>query len=171
MKAHWCGNSLRNAGALGVTDLFGYPGGAILPVYDALGKSKLHHVLVRHEQGGNAYGRWVRSRERRRGRCDGNFRSGRNEYGYGIATAMLDSSRWFALRGRLAASLLGSDAFQEIDITGITMPITKQQRCCVLARRISRKTVREAFQISKSGRPGPVLVDINEGRAAGFRGI
>src|SRR6266852_3309079 len=121
---------------LGVREIFGYPGGAILPVYDALGKSKLHHVLVRHEPGAT-------------------------NMVTGIATAMMDSSPVVCITGQVSSKVLGSDAFQEIDITGITMPITKHNVVVTKAEDIAR-TIREAFVIAKSGRPGPVLVDVTK---------
>jgi acetolactate synthase-1/2/3 large subunit len=146
---------------LGVRHIFGYPGGAILPVYDALGKSKLHHILVRHEQGATHM-------------ADGNARAsggvgvamatsgpGATNMVTGIATAMLDSSPVVCITGQVSSKVLGSDAFQEIDITGITMPITKHNVIVTRAEDIAR-TVREAFQIAASGRPGPVLVDITK---------
>jgi acetolactate synthase-1/2/3 large subunit len=146
---------------LGVTDLFGYPGGAILPVYDALGKSKLHHVLVRHEQGATHMADGYARASGGVGVAMATSGPGATNMVTGIATAMLDSSPVVCITGQVGSKLLGSDAFQEIDITGITMPITKHNVVVSRAEDIAR-TVREAFQIAKSGRPGPVLVDITK---------
>ena len=146
---------------LGVTDLFGYPGGAILPVYDALGKSKLHHVLVRHEQGATHMADGYARASGGVGVAMATSGPGATNMVTGIATAMLDSSPVVCITGQVGSKLLGSDAFQEIDITGITMPITKHNVVVSRAEDIAR-TVREAFLIAKSGRPGPVLVDITK---------
>ena len=146
---------------LGVRDLFGYPGGAILPVYDALGKSKLHHVLVRHEQGATHMADGYARASGRVGVAMATSGPGATNMVTGIATAMLDSSPVVCITGQVSSKLLGSDAFQEIDITGITMPITKHNVVVSRAEDIAR-TVREAFVIANSGRPGPVLVDITK---------
>jgi acetolactate synthase-1/2/3 large subunit len=146
---------------LGVRDLFGYPGGAILPVYDALGKSKLHHVLVRHEQGATHMADGYARASGRVGVAMATSGPGATNMVTGIATAMLDSSPVVCITGQVSSKLLGSDAFQEIDITGITMPITKHNVVVSRADDIAR-TVREAFVIANSGRPGPVLVDITK---------
>jgi len=146
---------------LGVRDLFGYPGGAILPVYDALGKSKLHHVLVRHEQGATHMADGYARASGGVGVAMATSGPGATNMVTGIATAMLDSSPVVCITGQVSSKLLGSDAFQEIDITGITMPITKHN---VVVSRVGdiARTVREAFVIANSGRPGPVLVDITK---------
>jgi acetolactate synthase I/II/III large subunit len=146
---------------LGVRDLFGYPGGAILPVYDALGKSKLHHVLVRHEQGATHMADGYARAGGGVGVAMATSGPGATNMVTGIATAMLDSSPVVCITGQVSSKLMGSDAFQEIDITGITMPITKHNVVVSRAEDIAR-TVREAFLIANSGRPGPVLVDINK---------
>ena len=146
---------------LGVRDLFGYPGGAILPVYDALGKSKLHHVLVRHEQGATHMADGYARASGGVGVAMATSGPGATNMVTGIATAMLDSSPVVCITGQVSSKLLGSDAFQEIDITGITMPITKHNVVVSRAEDIAR-TVREAFVIANSGRPGPVLVDITK---------
>jgi acetolactate synthase-1/2/3 large subunit len=146
---------------LGVRHIFGYPGGAILPVYDALGKSKLHHILVRHEQGAthmaDGYARAIGGV----GVAMATSGPGATNMVTGIATAMLDSSPVVCITGQVSSKLLGSDAFQEVDITGITMPITKYNVVVSRAEDIAR-AVREAFVIANSGRPGPVLVDITK---------
>ena len=146
---------------LGVKEIFGYPGGAILPVYDALGKSKLHHVLVRHEQGATHMADGYARASGGVGVAMATSGPGATNMVTGIATAMLDSSPVVCITGQVGSKLLGSDAFQEIDITGITMPITKHNVVVSRAEDIAR-TVREAFLIAKSGRPGPVLVDITK---------
>jgi len=146
---------------LGVKDLFGYPGGAILPVYDALGKSKLHHVLVRHEQGATHMADGYARASGDVGVAMATSGPGATNMVTGIATAMLDSSPVVCITGQVSSKLLGSDAFQEIDITGITMPITKHNVIVSRAEDIAR-SVREAFVIANTGRPGPVLVDITK---------
>ncbi|HXN50477.1 MAG TPA: biosynthetic-type acetolactate synthase large subunit [Candidatus Acidoferrum sp.] len=146
---------------LGVRHIFGYPGGAILPVYDALGKSKLHHILVRHEQGATHMADGYARASGGVGVAMATSGPGATNMVTGIATAMLDSSPVVCITGQVSSKLLGSDAFQEIDITGITMPITKHNVVVSRADDIAR-TVREAFLIANSGRPGPVLVDITK---------
>ena len=146
---------------LGVDHIFGYPGGAILPVYDALGKSKLHHILVRHEQGATHMADGYARASGGVGVAMATSGPGATNMVTGIATAMLDSSPVVCITGQVSSKLLGSDAFQEIDITGITMPITKYNVVVSKAEDIAR-TVREAFIIANSGRPGPVLVDITK---------
>ena len=146
---------------LGVRHIFGYPGGAILPVYDALGKSKLHHILVRHEQGATHMADGYARASGGVGVAMATSGPGATNMVTGIATAMLDSSPVVCITGQVSSKLLGSDAFQEIDITGITMPITKHNVVVSRAEDIAR-TVREAFVIASSGRPGPVLVDITK---------
>ena len=144
---------------LGVKHIFGYPGGAILPVYDALGKSKLHHILVRHEQGATHMADGYARASGGVGVAMATSGPGATNMVTGIATAMLDSSPVVCITGQVGSKLLGSDAFQEIDITGITMPITKHNVIVTRVEDIAR-TVREAFVIANSGRPGPVLVDM-----------
>jgi acetolactate synthase-1/2/3 large subunit len=146
---------------LGVRHIFGYPGGAILPVYDALGKSKLHHILVRHEQGATHMADGYARATGGVGVAMATSGPGATNMVTGIATAMLDSSPVVCITGQVSSKLLGSDAFQEVDITGITMPITKYNVVVSRAEDIAR-TVREAFVIANSGRPGPVLVDITK---------
>jgi acetolactate synthase-1/2/3 large subunit len=146
---------------LGVKHIFGYPGGAILPVYDALGKSKLHHILVRHEQGATHMADGYARATGGIGVAMATSGPGATNMVTGIATAMLDSSPVVCITGQVSSKLLGSDAFQEVDITGITMPITKHNVVISKVEDIAR-TVREAFIIANSGRPGPVLVDITK---------
>lgn len=146
---------------LGVRHIFGYPGGAILPVYDALGKSKLHHILVRHEQGATHMADGYARATGGVGVAMATSGPGATNMVTGIATAMLDSSPVVCITGQVSSKLLGSDAFQEIDITGITMPITKHNVVVSRAEDVAR-TLREAFLIANTGRPGPVLVDITK---------
>ncbi len=147
--------------ALGTKTVFGYPGGAILPIYDALGKSKLHHVLVRHEQGATHMADGYARASGGVGVAMATSGPGATNMVTGIATAMLDSSPVVCITGQVSSKLLGSDAFQEVDITGITMPITKHNVVVSRAEDVAR-TIREAFVIAQSGRPGPVLVDITK---------
>jgi acetolactate synthase-1/2/3 large subunit len=146
---------------LDVKHIFGYPGGAILPVYDALGKSKLHHILVRHEQGATHMADGYARATGGVGVAMATSGPGATNMVTGIATAMLDSSPVVCITGQVSSKLLGSDAFQEVDITGITMPITKYNVVVTKVEDIAR-AVREAFVIANSGRPGPVLVDITK---------
>ena len=146
---------------LGVRHIFGYPGGAILPVYDALGKSKLHHILVRHEQGATHMADGFARASAGIGVAMATSGPGATNMVTGIATAMLDSSPVVCITGNVSSKLLGSDAFQEVDITGITMPITKHNVVVTKADDVAR-TLREAFFIANSGRPGPVLVDVTK---------
>jgi len=146
---------------LGVQHIFGYPGGAILPVYDALGRSKLHHILVRHEQGATHMADGYARASGGVGVAMATSGPGATNMVTGIATAMLDSSPIVCITGQVGSKFLGSDAFQEVDITGVTMPITKYNVVVAKAEDIAR-TVREAFVIASSGRPGPVLVDITK---------
>ena len=145
----------------GVTTVFGYPGGAILPAYDALKYSNIHHVLVRHEQGATHM-------------ADGYARaSGR--VGVAVATSGPGPRTWSpelprpcsiprlssVSPGKVGSKLIGSDAFQETDITGVTLPITKHNYLVTHADQVAQ-TISEAFYVASSGRPGPVLVDITK---------
>ncbi len=146
----------------GTTTVFGYPGGAILPIYDALRKfPTIHHVLVRHEQGASHMADGYARASGRVGVCMATSGPGATNLVTGLATAMLDSIPVVAITGQVASKVLGSDAFQEVDITGITLPITKHNFLVTRAEEIAT-TVRQAFQIARSGRPGPVLVDITK---------
>ena len=145
----------------GVTTIFGYPGGAILPIYDALRKFPIHHVLVRHEQGASHMADGYARASGRVGVCMATSGPGATNLVTGIATAMLDSIPIVCITGQVSSKVLGSDAFQEVDITGITLPITKHNYLVTRAEDIA-PTVRKAFQVARSGRPGPVLVDITK---------
>src|SRR6185312_13226609 len=145
----------------GVKHAFGYPGGAILPAYDALQHSSIHHVLVRHEQGATHMADGYARASGGVGVAIATSGPGATNMVTGIATAMLDSSPIVCITGQVGSRLIGSDAFQEIDITGITLPVTKHNYLVTRAEDVA-KTVREAFVIAKSGRPGPVLIDITK---------
>jgi acetolactate synthase-1/2/3 large subunit len=144
------------------TTVFGYPGGAILPIYDALRKfPTIHHILVRHEQGAAHMADGYARASGRPGVCMATSGPGATNLVTGLATAMLDSIPVIAITGQVSSKVLGSDAFQEVDITGITLPITKHNFLVTRAEDIA-PAVREAFQIARSGRPGPVLIDITK---------
>ena len=145
----------------GVKHVFGYPGGAILPAYDALKHSKLHHVLVRHEQGATHMADGYARACGQVGVAVATSGPGATNMVTGIATAMLDSSPIVCVTGQVGSKLIGSDAFQETDITGVTLPITKHNYLVTHASEVAR-TMREAFYVARSGRPGPVLVDITK---------
>src|ERR671923_884653 len=136
----------------GVKHVFGYPGGAILPAYDALHTSSIHHILVRHEQGATHMADGYARATGGVGVAVATSGPGATNMVTGIATAMLDSSPVVCITGQVGSKLLGSDAFQEIDITGITMPITKHNVVVTHAGDIAR-TLRDALVIAKSGRP------------------
>jgi acetolactate synthase-1/2/3 large subunit len=144
-----------------VTTVFGYPGGAILPAYDALKHSKIHHVLVRHEQGATHMADGYARASGEVGVAIATSGPGATNMVTGIATAMLDSSPIVCITGQVGSKLIGSDAFQETDITGVTLPITKHNYLVTHASEVAR-TIREAFYVARSGRPGPVLVDITK---------
>jgi len=145
-----------------VTTVFGYPGGAILPIYDALRKfPSIHHVLVRHEQGAAHMADGYARAGGAVGVCMATSGPGATNLVTGLATAMLDSIPVVAITGQVSSKVLGSDAFQEVDITGITLPITKHNFLITRAEDIA-PAVRLAFQIARSGRPGPVLIDITK---------
>jgi acetolactate synthase I/II/III large subunit len=145
----------------GTTTVFGYPGGAILPIYDALRKFPIHHVLVRHEQGASHMADGYARASGKVGVCMATSGPGATNLVTGLATAMLDSIPIVAITGQVSSKVLGSDAFQEVDITGITLPITKHNFLVTRAEDIAA-TVRLAFQIAQQGRPGPVLIDITK---------
>ncbi len=145
----------------GVTTVFGYPGGAILPAYDALRKFPIKHVLVRHEQGAAHMADGYARASGGVGVAVATSGPGATNLVTGIATAMLDSIPIVCITGNVSSKVLGTDAFQEIDITGITLPVTKHNFLVSKAEDVAQ-TLRQAFQIAKSGRPGPVLVDITK---------
>ena len=145
----------------GVKHVFGYPGGAILPAYDALQHSSIHHVLVRHEQGATHMADGYARASGEVGVAIATSGPGATNMVTGIATAMMDSSPIVCITGQVGSKLIGSDAFQETDITGITLPITKHNYLVTRPDELAR-TLREAFYVARSGRPGPVLVDITK---------
>jgi acetolactate synthase-1/2/3 large subunit len=146
---------------LDVVHVFGYPGGAILPAYDAMAKYNVHHILVRHEQGATHMADGYARASGKVGVALATSGPGATNMVTGIATAMMDSSPIVCITGQVGSKLIGSDAFQETDITGITLPITKHNYLVTRAEEIA-PSLREAFQIAGSGRPGPVLVDITK---------
>jgi len=150
----------------GVTDVFGYPGGAILPAYDAMLGYPIHHVLVRHEQGATHMADGYARASGKVGVAIATSGPGATNMVTGIATAMLDSSPIVCITGQVGSKLIGSDAFQETDITGITLPITKHNYLVTRAEDVAG-AIREAFAIAASGRPGPVLVDITKDAQTG----
>ncbi len=143
----------------GVQVVFGYPGGANMPIYDAMLNYPVHHVLVRHEQGAAHMADGYARASGRVGVAMATSGPGATNLVTGIATAMMDSSPVVFITGQVAAHLIGGDAFQETDVTGITLPITKHNYLVTRADEIA-EAVREAFYIARSGRPGPVLIDI-----------
>src|SRR5688572_17250986 len=145
----------------GVTDVFGYPGGAILPAYDAMLEYPIRHILVRHEQGATHMADGFARASGRVGVAIATSGPGATNMVTGIATAMMDSSPIVCITGQVGSRLIGSDAFQETDITGITLPITKHNYLVTRAHDVA-KAVREAFAVAAAGRPGPVLIDITK---------
>jgi acetolactate synthase-1/2/3 large subunit len=145
----------------GVEAVFGYPGGAILPAYDAMLDYPIRHILVRHEQGATHMADGYARATGKVGVAIATSGPGATNMVTGIATAMMDSSPMVCITGQVGSSLIGSDAFQETDITGITLPITKHNFLVTHASEVA-STMREAFAIAASGRPGPVLVDITK---------
>src|SRR3982750_2061511 len=143
----------------GVTDVFGYPGGAILPVYDAMLNYPIRHTLVRHEQGATHMADGYARATGRVGVAIATSGPGATNLVTGISTAMMDSSPIVCITGQVTRGAIGSDAFQETDITGITLPITKHNYLVMNTHELPY-IVREAFYIARTGRPGPVLIDI-----------
>ena len=143
----------------GVETIFGYPGGVVLPIYDELYDSPLRHILVRHEQAAAHAADGYARASGRVGVCLATSGPGACNLVTGIATAYMDSIPIVAITGQVPTSLLGNDAFQESDITGITMPVTKHNYLVKKAYDIPR-ILQEAFYIAGTGRPGPVLIDI-----------
>ncbi|MEE2638899.1 MAG: biosynthetic-type acetolactate synthase large subunit [Acidobacteriota bacterium] len=145
----------------GVTTVFGYPGGAILPAYDAMLEYPIRHVLVRHEQGATHMADGYARASGEVGVAIATSGPGATNMVTGIATAMLDSTPMVCITGQVGSKLIGSDAFQETDVTGVTLPITKHN---YLISNVSEvvSTIHEAFYVARSGRPGPVLVDITK---------
>ena len=145
----------------GVQTVFGYPGGAILPAYDAMLDYPVRHVLVRHEQGATHMADGYARAGGGVGVAMATSGPGATNMVTGIATAMMDSSPIVCITGQVPSKLIGYDAFQETDITGITVPITKHNYLVTRVEDIM-PAIKEAFFLAKSGRPGPVLVDITK---------
>ena len=143
----------------GVDTIFGYPGGAVLEIYDALKESDIRHVLVRNEQGGAHAASGYARATGKVGVCLATSGPGATNLVTGIATAYMDSVPMVAFTGQVPRSMIGTDAFQEIDITGITSPITKHNYLVQNVEDLAR-IIAEAFYIARTGRPGPVLIDI-----------
>ena len=142
----------------GVEVVFGYPGGAIMPTYDAMLDYPIHHVLVRHEQGASHMADGYARATGKVGVCIATSGPGATNLVTGIATAMMDSVPMVCITGQVPVNLIGGDAFQEVDVTGITLPITKHNFLISDVSEVA-DAVREAFYIAASGRPGPVLID------------
>lgn len=145
----------------GVNVVFGYPGGAILPVYDALHKyrNQIHHVLVRHEQGASHMADGYSRATGRVGVCIATSGPGATNLVTGLSTAMMDSSPIIAITGQVPRASIGTDAFQETDVTGVTLPVTKHNYLVTDIHELPY-IIKEAFYIARTGRPGPVLIDI-----------
>ncbi|WP_028918699.1 acetolactate synthase 2 catalytic subunit [Pseudoxanthomonas suwonensis] len=154
--AAWVAHALE---AEGVDTIFGYPGGAIMPFYDALVDSGLRHILVRHEQGAALAANGYARASGKVGVCVATSGPGASNLVTGIADAMLDSVPMVCITGQVPTSLLGTDAFQELDVFGMTMPIVKHS---FLVRKVDDlpHVLAEAFRLAREGRPGPVLVDL-----------
>ena len=145
----------------GVDVVFGYPGGAILPAYDALNKydDKIHHVLTRHEQGATHMADGYARSSGKVGVAIATSGPGAANMVTGLATAMMDSTPIVCITGQVPRAAIGSDAFQEMDISGAVIPVTKHSYLVMDIKDLAN-TIKEAFAIARSGRPGPVLVDI-----------
>lgn len=145
----------------GVDVMFGYPGGAILPTYDAMTKynDRIHHVLVRHEQGASHMADGYARATGDVGVCIATSGPGATNLVTGLATAMMDSSPIVAITGQVPIPAIGSDAFQETDVTGVTLPVTKHNYLVTDVAQLAY-IMKEAFHIARTGRPGPVLVDV-----------
>ncbi|MGF9661571.1 acetolactate synthase large subunit [Arthrobacter crystallopoietes] len=153
---------VRSLEELDVDDVFGLPGGAILPTYDPLMDSaKINHILVRHEQGAGHAAQGYAMVTGRAGVCIATSGPGATNLVTAIADAHMDSVPMVAITGQVSSAVIGSDAFQEADIVGITMPVTKHSYLVTKAADIPR-VLAEAFHIATTGRPGPVLVDITK---------
>jgi len=150
---------MKSLEMLDVDTVFGYPGGAILPAYDPMIEAGFEHVLVRHEQGAIHMAEGYAHATNRVGVCIVTSGPAATNLVTGLTDAMMDSVPVLAITGQVASTAIGSDAFQEADVTGITMPITKHNELVTSAERIPG-AIKEAFHVARSGRPGPVLVDI-----------
>ncbi len=145
----------------GVDVVFGYPGGQIIHGYDALTnyRDKIHHVLVRHEQGATHMADGYARASGKVGVCIVTSGPGATNAVTGLATAMMDSSPIVCIAGQVGTAAIGGDAFQEVDVTGVTLPVTKHNYLVTHVKDLAQ-TFREAFYVARTGRPGPVLIDI-----------
>ncbi|WP_310962758.1 acetolactate synthase large subunit [Nocardioides terrisoli] len=150
---------IRSLEHAGVEHIFGIPGGAILPAYDPLYDSPIRHILVRHEQGAGHAAQGYAVAGRRVGVCMATSGPGATNLVTPLADAYMDSVPMVAITGQVGAAMIGTDAFQEADIRGITMPVTKHNFLVTDPAEIPR-TIAEAFYLASTGRPGPVLVDV-----------
>jgi acetolactate synthase-1/2/3 large subunit len=158
---------IKSLEAEGVDTIFGYPGGVVLPIYDELYDSSIRHILVRHEQAAAHAADGYARATGRVGVCLATSGPGATNLVTGIATAYMDSVPIVAMTGQVVTGLIGNDAFQEADITGITIPITKHNYLIKDGRELPQ-VIKEAFYIASTGRPGPVLVDIPKDISAGL---
>jgi len=153
---------VRSLELLGVTDVFGLPGGAVLPLYDTINDAKeLRHILVRHEQGGGHAAEGFAAASGKVGVCIATSGPGATNLITAIADAYMDSVPMLAITGQVFSHLMGSDAFQEVDIVGISMPVTKHSFLVKRAEDIPG-AIAAAYELAGTGRPGPVLVDITK---------
>ena len=162
--ARWLLDALRDEGC---ELLFGYPGGAIMPVYDALVDYPIKHILVRHEQGAALAADGYSRVSGKVGVCMATSGPGATNLLTGIANAFMDSVPMLVITGQVSTNVMGTDAFQEVDIFGMSLPVVKHS---YIVRRTEDvyATVREAFAIARSGKPGPVLVDLPKDITAGL---
>ena len=152
----------------GINVIFGYPGGANIPIYDALYKyPEIHHVLVRHEQGAAHAAEGFAWATGKPGVCFATSGPGATNLVTGLADAMMDSIPMVCITGQVPSPLIGTDAFQEADVLGITLPITKHNYLITKTEDIA-ECLTEAFYLSTNGRPGPVLVDIAKDAQASY---
>jgi acetolactate synthase-1/2/3 large subunit len=166
LVASWQGTRTRGADVVcralieeGVDTVFGYPGGAVIPLYDAIPRYPFHHVLVRHEQMAAHMADGYARATGKVGVCIATSGPGATNLVTGIATAMMDSSPMVAITGNVVRYLIGKDGFQETDIIGVTLPVTKHNFFCNSVEQIA-PTLKKAFHLARTGRPGPVLVDM-----------
>ncbi|WP_288025916.1 thiamine pyrophosphate-binding protein, partial [Arthrobacter sp.] len=152
---------VRSLEELGVKDVFGLPGGAILPTYDPLMASSLNHVLVRHEQGAGHAAQGYAMVTGEVGVCIATSGPGATNLVTPIMDAHMDSVPMVAITGQVSSAVIGTDAFQEADIVGITMPVTKHSYLVTDPQDVPR-VMAEAFHLASTGRPGPVLVDVSK---------
>ncbi len=167
-ELHASGTTLTGAEILwevlvreGVDTVFGYPGGAIMPAYDAMARYPIHHVLTRHEQGASHMADGYARASGGVGVCIATSGPGATNLVTGIATAMLDSIPMVCITGQVPSPFIGTDAFQETDIQGVTIPITKHNYLVTDPKDLAR-VLKEAFYVARSGRPGPVVVDVTK---------